>query len=201
MDPVTQGSFIPKQSLVATRGRGGLGIFLFLSILMFVMSILAAGGAYLYEQFVTRRIAGLDEQLKLAEGAFNTATIQDLARTDSRLIEAEKLLERHVAPSSAFSFISTITLEKVQFNSMAFNLMQDGSATIAMGGTADSFSTVALQSDKFGQSKLLKDVIFSGITVGDDGKVDFSVNATIDPSVISYKATIAPSASAATETP
>ena len=60
-----------------------------------------------------------------------------------------------------------------------------------MDGVADSFSTVALQSDQFDGNKLLKDVDFTGITSEPTtGRVQFSVSATVDPSVFSYTSTL-----------
>lgn len=187
MDPVGQGSFIPKQSLAAaSRGSGGMGLFFVLALLIFVMSLVAAGAAFGYERLLNGRIADKDQQLRLDEGAFNAGTIQDLVRIDKRLNQARTLLQKHVSPSAIFYFLSTITLERVQFDSMDYTLQTDGSASIVLTGSGDSFSSIALQSDQFGSSKVLRDVIFSGITVGDNGKVNFSVNATVDPQLISY---------------
>jgi hypothetical protein len=45
---------------------------------------------------------------------------------------------------------------------------------------------VALQSDQFGASKVLRDVIFSGITVNDAGRVSFTVNASVDSQLLLY---------------
>lgn len=186
MDPVAQGSFIPKQSLAAASRGSGMGLLVLLAILIFIMSLVAAGAAYGYQYYLTGQIASKDASLRAAEGAFNPGTIQELVRMDSRLNQAETLLGKHVAPSAIFYFLSTITLERVQLTSLDYNLQPDGSATLALGGTADSFSSVALQSDQFGSSKSLRDIIFSGINVNDSGKVNFSVNASVDPALISY---------------
>lgn len=187
MDPVGQGSFIPKQSLAAaSRSSGGMGLFFVLALLIFVMSLVAAGAAFGYERLLNGRITSKDEQLRLDEGAFNSGTIQDLVRIDKRLTQARTLLQKHVSPSAIFAFLSTITLERVQFDSMDYTLQSDGGATIVLTGSGDSFSSIALQSDQFGSSKVLRDVIVSGITVGGSGKVNFSVNATVDPQLISY---------------
>jgi len=55
-----------------------------------------------------------------------------------------------------------------------------------MSGVADSFSTLALQSDQFSQAQVLRDVIFSGITTDATGRVVFSVSANVHPSLLSY---------------
>ncbi len=187
MDPVGQGSFIPKQSLAAAnRGNGGMGLFFLLGLLIFIMSLVAAGGAFAYEGYLNGQISSKDADLRLDEGAFNAGTIQDLVRIDQRLTQGKTLLQKHVSPSAIFYFLSTITLERVQFQSLDYALQPDGSATLALTGAADSFASVALQSDQFGTSKMLRDVIVSGITVADTGKVNFSVNASVDPQLISY---------------
>jgi hypothetical protein len=182
-----QASFIPKQSLSAASGRGGgFGLIFLLGVLIFVMSILAAGGVLAYQGYLGSQVKSMDEKLRVAEGAFNASSIQDLIRLDKRMLNADILLQKHVNPSAIFFFLSTITLERVQLGGMEYTLQPDGGASISLSGVADSFSSVALQSDEFGLSKMLRDVIFSGITVDEKGQVSFSVNATLDPQLISY---------------
>ena len=191
MDPVGQGSFIPKQSLAAAAGRGGgMGLFFLMAIIIFTLSIVSAGAAFGYKQILNNTIADKDASLRKAEGAFNPGTIQDLLRLDNRLTQARVLLQKHVAPSAILYFLSTITLERVQLNSFEMGLNNNGSASLSVSGSADSFSSVALQSDQFGATKLLKDVIFSGISVNETGKVGFTVNATVDPSLLLYSNSI-----------
>ncbi len=186
MDPNVQGSFIPKQALTAASRGSGIGLFFLLALLVFVMSIIAAGGSFAYERILNSQITQKDTDLRRAEGAFDVGVIQDLVRMDARLAQARTLLQSHVSPSAVFSFLSTVTLQKVQFDSFDLAVNKDGGATMSLSGSADSFSTVALQSDQLGASKVLRDVIFSGITVNDKGKVSFSVNANVDPGLILY---------------
>ena len=194
MDPVGQGSFIPKQSLTAVDRGGGVGLFLLLSIIIFLMSLIAAGAAFGYQQVLNRTIADKDADLKLREGEFNSGTIQDLLRIDRRITQTRALLQKHVAPSAILYFLSTITLKRVQLNSFDATINKDGGATLGLSGVADSFSSVALQSDQFGATKVLKDVVVSGVSVNEKGKVSFSVNATVDPTLILYKNNLVQSA-------
>jgi hypothetical protein len=190
MDPQVQASFIPKRSLDTSARGSGTGLFLLIAILLFVASLAAAGGAFLFGQYLNKSLADKKKSLALAQGAYEPGTIQDLARMDQRITQAQSLLDKHVAPSAIFTFLSQQTLEKVSFSSFDYALQSDGSAKITLSGTADSFSTVALQSDQFGASKALRDVVFSGITVGAGGSVTFSVSATVDASLILYKSTL-----------
>jgi hypothetical protein len=193
MDPQAGASFIPKKALAtqSARAGGGPGLFLLIALFLFIASLVGAGAAFGYEQFLNSQIAGNSQSLTLSEGAFDPGTVQDLVRTDERLTQAQTLLNTHVAPSALFDLLSTLALQNVQFTSLTYTLNGDGSAAIVVGGLADSFSTVALESDKFGAATpALKDVVFSNITVGATGAVAFTVNATVSAATLSYRSRI-----------
>jgi len=214
MEPQTPASFIPKKSLdggMRSRGSGAAGGLLFLiGLFLFVVSVTAAGAVFAYKGYLKTSIADKSDSLQKAKDAFDLAAIEDLSRIDLRIKQAQVLLQKHIAPSAIFSFLSLQTLQNVQFASFNYGLQDDGSAAIDLEGVAASFSTVALQSDQFAASKALKDIVFSNIKVETNGKITFSVKATIDPSLISYarNLTVAPTipvvpvqTSAATTTP
>lgn len=186
MDPQVSASFIPKKPLVGTPSRGGFkGLVMLLALLVFLVSLLGGGGAFAYERFLKASISAKGTSLERAREAYSPLVIQDLMRLDSRINEASGLLEKHVAPSAILFFLSSVTLEKVQFTNFEYGLQDDGSAKITLDGIGDSFSTVALQSDEFGASKVLRDVVFSNITV-EKGDVSFTVHATINSSLLLY---------------
>lgn len=200
MDPQVPTSFIPKKPLVGEgRSGGSSGLITLLAILIFVASVVAAGGAFAYGKYLDRAIADKDSSLKKAEGAFDTASIVDLSRLDIRLGEARELLGSHVAPSGVFTFLSATTLERVQFTSLTLDIGGDGSGKILLSGVADSFSSLALQSDQFSAAKVLRDVVFSGISTDTAGRVQFSVSASVDPSLLSYAKQSAAAAPAQTQ--
>lgn len=186
MDPQPPTSFIPKKPLVGESRTGGGGLVTFLAVLIFIASLLSAGGAFAYEKYLDKALSNKDASLKKAEGAFDTASIVDLTRLDIRLGEARNLLASHVAPSGVFSFLSATTLERVQFTSFSLGIDTDGAGKVLLAGIADSFSSLALQSDQFSSAKVLRDVVFSGISTDASGRVQFSVSASVDPSILSY---------------
>lgn len=187
MDPQPQTSFIPKKPLVGESSSGGVnGIFTLLAVLIFIVSLVAAGGAFAYSKYLDKALADKDASLKKAEGAFDIASIVDLSRLDIRLTQARELLQSHVAPSGVFTFLAATTLERVQFTSLTLEIDEGGSGDIVLSGIADSFSSLALQSDQFSAAKVLRNVVFSGISTDARGRVVFSVSANVDPSVLSY---------------
>lgn len=191
MPPQAQTSFIPKKPLdtAAPRrpaGASSLGFFFFIGLFVFLVSLVGAGGVFAYKTYVEQSIQSKSDSLAKAEAAFDINTIQDLIRLDSRIKNARTLLASHVAPSAIFAFLSQQTLQSVQFSNFNYTLDEEGGAKITMQGQADNFSSVALQSDQFGASKVLKDVIFSGIQTSATGRVTFAVAATVDPSLINF---------------
>lgn len=185
MDPQAGASFIPKKPLVETRSGGG-GIFFSLALLMFIASIAAAGAVFGYQGYLKTTIASKDESLKRTEGAFDADAIETLVRTDRRIEEVQGLLSKHNAPSAIFALLGELTLTSVRYDTFNFTLDEGGAASIKLTGIADSFSSVALQSDQFGASKHLSDVVFSDITINAIGRVTFTIDATVSAATISY---------------
>lgn len=173
-----------------------LGVFLFfVASLVLIASLVAAGGAFFYKKYLVNSIAAKSKTLQDTEAAFDPATIEDLIRLDKRMAQAQGLVQKHVSALGVFNFLAEQTLQNVQFTQFAYELEESGIANILLSGDADGFPTVALQSDKFGGSKLLSNVVFSGVTVGTTGRVKFTVKADVDPDLISYAKNLAQSSS------
>lgn len=186
MDPQAPTSFIPKKPLTGASSGPRFGLFFLIAFLFFIFSLAAGGAAFAYEGWLNKAIADKSESLKNARDAFQPSAIESLVRLDTRMTQAKSLLDRHLSPSAIFDLLSLSTLERVQFTSFEYGIIEDGTAEIALSGVADNFSSVALQSDQFAATKVLRDIIFSGLTVEATGKISFRVNATVDPSVLLY---------------
>lgn len=172
---------------------GGIGILFIISVLFFVTALVGAGGTLLYEKILVKSIADKEVSLKREKEALGLSTIDDLRRLDSRFNQSAKLLATHVAPSAIFQFLSGKTLENVQFTSFDYHLQPNGSADLTLNGVADSFASVALQSDQFNAAnKVLKDVIFSNVNTDQTAKVVFSVKAMVAPALFLYGNAVVP---------
>ena len=191
MDAQPQASFIPKKPLETgplSRAGGSAwgGLVFLICLFIFIVSIVGAVGVFAYKLYLTNSIASKADFLKKAEGAFDPSVIQELIRIDSRINQAQLLLQKHVAPSGIFKFLEAQTLGQVQFDSFDYVLGDNDTAQVTLKGQADNFSTIALQSDQFSASKVLKNVVFSGILLGTNGKISFTVVANVNPSLINY---------------
>ncbi len=192
MDPKFQTSFIPKKPMTAQPGRQSVPINLFslLATVVFIVALALSGGVYFYKQLVQKQIATNSTNLEKAKGAFDPAIIDQIVRLDTRLVNGKKLLDNHIAVSPFFSFLSSITLKTVRFKSFAFTYLAKDKIQVVMSGQAQSYASVALQSDLLDEQKNLKNTIVSDMALEAAGTVAFNVSTIVDPGVFSYAASI-----------
>ncbi|MBY0473096.1 hypothetical protein K2Q00_02305 [Patescibacteria group bacterium] len=186
----TPTSFIPKKPLDSTttyRESGSFGFLFFIALFIFIASIVAAAGVFGYETFLNTSISSKQASLQKEEAAFDPEQINQLIRLDSRINNVKTLLGNHIAPSAIFAFLSQQTLQNVQLTGFQYSLNKDGTASIVLSGIADTFASVALQSDQFNAAnQVLKDVVFSGVDNSGAKSVKFSVTANVASSLINY---------------
>ena len=203
METKFQTSFIPKKGLTpgssapSSMGRGFASIFMVLAVILFIISIAAAGGAYAWKQYLITAQVTYNKQLGERQKQFDTDLIEQLAQTKLQIDTARQLLEGHVALSKIFDIISRMTIDPVRFLSLDVSVPSAGSTDwvkIAMSGYGKNLSVVAFQSDVLGQleqyglRKIVKNPILANPTLDQSNPtVSFSFSATIDPASLSYR--------------
>ncbi len=190
MDPKSQSSFIPKKPLVPGGGLpryASINFFLLGASLIFVLAIAGSIGVYVWQHVIETKIAQDEQSLARTKQEFDPALIDTLSKLDSRLQAAKDILNNHIAISSFFDLLQTITLKSVRFTSFNYTLVGKDKINITLSGEGQSFSSIALQSDVFGQNKLLKDPIVSNLSLQQNGSVGFDFTASLDPKVALYK--------------
>ena len=181
--------------------RHSVSIFLTISIIIFIISIGAAGFSFAWEKVLNNQQNQYKDTLAKDQNQFNTSLINTLMKANSKIDIAKGLIANHLAVSEIFNIIGQLTIGNVQWKSFTFSAPDvSGSSaggtskdiTVSMQGETDSYYSVAYQSDVFGQSsefgtnKAIKNPVLSNLSVGSDGKVDFSFTASVDPSELSY---------------
>lgn len=186
-------SFIPKKPAAPiTRRRGpSVSIFMLIGVLAFLTASALAVGVFFYREYIQSNIVAKAEALEKAREAFDEPLIRELQRLDARIDSANDILDRHIALSAFFDVLEATTLKTVQFRTFSFR-RSDGGLSITMEGVARSFSSVALQSDLFGANRSLQGPLFSNLNIDAEGNATFSFQATLDPSLVSYRAFAAP---------
>lgn len=206
METKFQTSFIPKKPLVTAanglttppRHHAAASFFLTLSVIVFVLSLAAVGGAYAWGKVLMSEQAGYQADLATREKQFNTDLISQLKETNVKIDMAKELIQNHLAISEIFKLIGRVTIQNVRFLSMDLSAptKPGGDLTVSLSGYGTSLSAVAFQSDvlnqleQYGLRSIIKNPILSDPALDSSGAVSFGFTASIDPSSLSYESSV-----------
>lgn len=195
MDTKFQTSFIPKKPIAPVFARRGdsVSVFLVISVVVFVLSLGAALGVFAYKKILIARIAEMDETLVRAKNAFEPDFVLKLSRFDKRVSASRELLSSHGALSPLFTLLENDALATVRFDSFSFTATAGEGGALAMTGRAKNFSSIALQSDVFGEERFIKNPVFSDLNPDQSGNIAFRFSATVDKPLLSFKNALPPS--------
>ena len=184
-------SFVPKKPISAknrTR-KASAGIFFGVSFILFILVAGSATSVYFYKIYKEKKIENMKISLERAKAAFEPSLIIELKELDARIKSADIILNKHMAFSEFFSFIEENTLKTIQFNSFDYSENEDG-VKVNLSGKAKSYSSIALQSDIFGDSKFIKNPIFSDLSLEENGNINFIVSADVNPQLVLFNESI-----------
>lgn len=209
METNFQTSFIPKKIVippgVATHASYTGSIFMAVATILFIASLVGAVLTFAGKGLLETQQKSLKINLAENEKRFNVPLIEELKKANVKIDFVNQILKKHVAVSEVFAIIEGLTIDGVRFSSFEFsdNSMPSGGSAamtkdaktykIKMKGLANSFSSVAFQSDvfshsqKYGTNKVLKNPVLSDLAVDTDGNVSFNFTADVSASDISYE--------------
>lgn len=187
-------SFIPKKPVTPTVS-GYKTTSNFLTIIMvaiFLGTIVFGVGVFAYKLTVEKQIALQIETLKKSRDEFDENFIKEATRLNTRIMAVKKLIDAHQAPSAVFDLLQERTLETIRFNNLKYTTDKTkGTISIDASGVGLGYQSIVLQSDEFGKTGSLKDVVFSSVQPTETGLVNFSLKSQVDPSVVLYRKTLA----------
>jgi len=190
MENKFQTTFIPKKPIVSasTSTSSGFNLFTVVGVLIFVISLVLAGGAYFYKDLLNKQIAISETALNSMVDKFEPTTIDVLVRTDIRLKTVSQLLDQHVAISPIFAQLQLDTAKIVRLQSFNFASNPDGTIKLKIKGQARDFATIAFQADQLARQKeFMLNQLFSNFVVNQDSSVGFDFTADVDTNSITYK--------------
>jgi hypothetical protein len=203
MDNQIKTSFIPRKTIeaastfetgaVVSRKRVGRTIFSVVATIIFLATLAGGGAVYAWQIKLEKDIVNQIEIMKKARESFDEKFMQEASRLNTRIESAKGMLANHVSPSSLYSLLEEYTLQTVSFSQFAFRDNQDGTIAVSGGGEAARYESIVLQSDAFGKSGYLRNVIFTNLRPdANNERIGFSFEATLDPRLILYRNSLAP---------
>jgi len=189
-------SFIPKSAAVASAQEATVsrivGFMQFIATLLFIASVIAAGGVYLYKQSIEKGISQNKIAIEKIKGSYDEGAISAILRTGKRIEQAKSLLQAHLAPTALFDFLEKTTLPGTRFTDFSYATNSSGVIVLGLSGEAVDFASVALLSDAFNASHKLSNVLFSNIDMdATTGHITYVISANIIPSLLSYSSVLA----------
>jgi hypothetical protein len=190
MENSFQTSFIPKKPIMtaARPTRPPTSLFTILAFLVLVIVGLAAGGLFLYKNYLIKQKEVLSASLSRVRDSFEKDTIDELELYDKRTSASKLILANHIVFSPMFSLLGTLTLPSIQYTK--FDQVTDTSGfSVKLSGVAEDYKSIALQADVFNSDKgrSFKNVVFSNLAKDKNSNVTFDLQFTVDPSLLSYE--------------
>jgi len=172
-------SFIPQKEIRSRKKKSifQVNIFLLISIIIFLTTIGASFGVFLWKNLAeSSRNANL-EQVNNSESDLNPGQIVEFINTSNRLDSVEKILSQHVDVTTIFDTLELYTLTEVVLSNFRFST-QDGQVFVSADGTAPTYDYVAVQAKTYDQP-ILKDLILSNVDQNREGTVSFTLQFSI----------------------
>ncbi len=201
MEPPITTSFIPKRPVssdpIAPKAQShALGLISLLAVVIVIATAVSFGGVYLYEKQLVSQKAKSEVLINDAKKGIGTEFLSDMKRLDARIEGVKSLLKSHIVVSPIFDALEETTLRTVQYKSFTYSFVSDPATKatvvqVTLLGSAKNYSTIALQSDAFTKSSLIRNPVFSNLTVDDKTNVvNFKLMFTVAPASLSYDAFI-----------
>lgn len=189
MEPKFQTSFIPKKPIVASESfvRKSTDFFMIIAVVIFLGSVVLSVGVYAYKFLLDKNISGLQASLATSREQFDQDFIGYVNRLNTRIETTKDLLGHHVSASTIFGFLASHTLKTITYNDFNYSYEADGTIKVVLKGVAQSYSSIALQSEEFGkQNQYIKSPIFSDLNPDQSGDIVFTLTALLDKNLVSY---------------
>ncbi len=203
MDQQIPTSFIPKRPVSTEPVRTSapkskmVSIISFLAVIAVIATGLSYGGVYLWGTQLASQKIKTDTEINDARNGIGTDFLATMKRLDARISGVQALLGKHIVVTPIFQALQDTTLRNVQYKTFTYAFVPDPKTKgtlveVTLTGTAKSYSTIALQSDAYTKSSLIRNPIFSNLTVDDKtNAISFKLVFTVLPSALSYETFVA----------
>lgn len=198
MEPNTPTSFIPKRPIESTmdytphRNRS-VGLLSLLTFIIVIGTGVAFAGVYIYEKQLISQKSKLEQSIRQAQDGIGTEFVSDMKRLDARIDGVKDLIKSHIVVTPIFEALEASTLRSVQYKDFGYSIKTDAGTklpvvSVDLTGSAKNYATIALQSDAFSTNTLIKNPVFSNLTVDDKTRtVNFKLNFSVNLADLSYQ--------------
>lgn len=165
-----------------------LPIYLLISLVIFLISVLALAGIFGYRKFfLERRLVAAENKNVELQGDISEV----LNSKDSRLVinsvvkgkSIKTILAAHPYATNIYAFMEGVTIKSVLYDKLSLEV-KDKSVSANISGSADSYKALAKQLIILKKKKEVKEIIFKEAAGNKDGRIGFTIELLLDSSLI-----------------
>jgi len=186
-------SFIPKKDIARKQKKKssfGTSVFLLIGVIIFLATLLAALGVFLYDKKLEADNRNDRQQLEKSQDDLGIQTFKQYIDLSNRIKAADDLLVQHVDVTPIFTLLENSTLTEIYLSDFSFQT--EGSVVqVAARGNAPSYRDIALQSREYGGEQGrggvreggnndMKEVLLSNVNQSRDGGVQFDLSFLVN---------------------
>ena len=189
-------SFIPQQPLLRVEGvekrKEPVNFALMLAFVVFFVSLVVAGGVFLYDRKVDERILAKQNELEALESSLDSAKIDEYKQVDTRIAVARALLRDHAVFSVVLDFLEQYTPKDIGFLTMDYLVNEKDEVELKLRGVGPNFQSVYFQLRVWQESMKGQGSIITSARVGEvttdetTGVVSFDSVIMLTPPQLRY---------------
>lgn len=154
---------------------------LFLSSLTLLIIL---GGSYAFLKFKTSstqaEIRDADDQIIKIKKERDNDTERYVFDTQKRIKDFSEILEKHKITSNFFAFVDKTSYEKVKFLELG---LDTETKNVSLKGETENFDTLGKQILNLKNNDFVKGLDISNISLNKEGKINFTVNFSLDSEI------------------
>ena len=147
------------------------------SVLILVIILVLYGGLLFYNRTLESKVQELDASFTAFNQARDKTGENRINEVQSKLSQAQILLDEHVLWSEGFKKIQELVLPSVQFQSLTASLPE---LKFEFRATAPNLTSIAKQGANFLADDSIKDMSVNQIKVLTTGRTEFVIKLTFD---------------------
>lgn len=185
---------------------GGMGLLTLLSFIVLFLSVVTAGGTFVYKSYLQSVIyadceetsqsqpngsLGLTEDTDFKCGLYRSLEEWNRRLQDDRLIKMQRLdtkmklgtqvLNSHMSLVPLFDFLGTSTLKTVRYTKLSTL-----NGEVNLEGVASGYEDIAVQSNILNSMPEVSGALFSDLSADLKNNVTFKLKFQVDPSHLKY---------------
>lgn len=158
-----------------------MGVLFYLSILVLGVTIISYFVFLSLEKKSETTIQNLEDQLQKGKSEEIAALETEVTNYEKKIKDITPLLKEHILASKFFKFLEERAHPKVFFKQINLDLAK---LTVTLAGQTDNFFTLGQQFLIVEKEPLISELTLDQLTIGKEGKVEFTLKFNFNPTII-----------------